>query len=198
MVPVIVAAAEQPAGLPWGWIIGGGIAAAVMLAIAIYNSLVTQQVRCDNAWSDIDVQLKRRHDLIPNVVEAVKEYVGYEKGTLEAVISARTRAMGASGAKDAAAAESMLSGALKNLFALAEQYPQLKGSEQFSHLQQSLSGIEDALQSARRYYNATVRELNSSVRMFPSNLIAGLGGFTSREFFEVGESERAVPSVKMS
>lgn len=198
MVPVIVAAGEQTGGLPWGWIIAGGVAAVVMLAIAIYNSLVAQQVRCDNAWSDIDVQLKRRHDLIPNVVEAVKEYVGYEKGTLESVISARTRAMGASGAKDAAAAETMLSGALKNLFALAEQYPQLKGSEQFSHLQESLSQIEDALQAARRYYNATVRELNSSVRMFPSNLIAGLGGFTARDFFEVGEAERAVPSVKMS
>lgn len=186
-------------GLPIPWIvIGGGIVLAGLLVV-LYNQLVALTVRADNAWSDIDVQLKRRHDLIPNVVEAVKEYAGYEKGALEAVISARSRAMNAHGAKDAADAENALSGTLKSLFALAEAYPQLKASDQFSHLQGQLASIEDAIQSARRYFNATVRELNTTVRMFPWNLLAGAAGARPREFFEItDDAERAVPRVKMS
>jgi len=195
--PMPVLAAEG--SLPTPWIVVGVLAAAVVAGIILYNQLVAMTVRVDNAWSDIDVQLKRRHDLIPNVVEAVKGYAGYEKETLEAVIAARSRAIGAQGAKDAAAAENALSGTLKSLFALAENYPQLKASEQFSHLQQQLASIEDALQGARRYYNATVRDLNTSVRMFPWNLLAGAAGAGAREFFELGsDAERAVPSVKLT
>jgi LemA protein len=187
----------QAAGLPIGWI---AAIAAILVAgavVAIYNGLVARTVRCDNAWSDIDVQLKRRHDLVPNVVEVVGQYADFEKGTLEAVIAARGRALGAGGAKEAAAAESVLGGALKSLFALAESYPQLRASEQFAGLREALASCEESLQAARRYYNASVRELNESVRMFPGNLIAGFGGFRSREFFELADdAERAVPSVK--
>lgn len=196
LAPPVLAATEN---LPVTWIVGGVLALVLVAAIVLYNQLVAMTVRVDNAWSDIDVQLKRRHDLIPNVVEAVKGYAGYEKETLEAVISARAKALGAQGAKDAAAAEHTLTGTLKSLFALAENYPQLKASEQFSHLQQQLASIEDSLQGARRYYNATVRELNTSVRMFPWNLLAGPAGARAREFFEVsGDAERAVPSVKLT
>jgi LemA protein len=176
----------------------GVIGFFVAIGVVFYNQLVALDVRSDNAWSDIDVQLKRRHDLIPNIVEAVKGYTGYEKGALEAVVAARAQAMNARGPQAAAAAENGLTGALKSLFALAEAYPDLKASEQFSHLQVQLAGIEDSLQSARRYFNATVRELNTTVRMFPWNLLAGWGGFKAREFFEIGDAaERAVPSVKL-
>ena len=179
------------------WVVIGCLAVAG-IAVVLYNQLVAITVRADNAWSDIDVQLKRRHDLIPNVVEAVKGYAGYEKGALEAVVNARARAMNAHGAADSAAAENALTGTLKSLFALAEAYPQLKASDQFTHLQQQLTSIEDAIQAARRYYNATVRELNTSVRMFPWNLFAGGAGARPREFFEITDAaERAVPSVKM-
>jgi LemA protein len=179
------------------WIGLGIVAAVAISAIVLFNQLVAMTVRADNAWSDIDVQLKRRHDLIPNVVEAVKGYSGYERGALEAVVEARARAMGAAGAKDAAAAENMLTGTLKSLFALAEAYPDLKASSQFTHLQQQLATIEDALQGARRYYNATVRDLNASVRMFPWNLLAGPAGARPREFFELDSSaERATPAVR--
>jgi LemA protein len=178
--------------------VGVALAAAVLGAIAIYNNLVGLRVRCDNAWSDIDVQLKRRHDLIPNVVEAVKGYAGYEKGALQAVVEARSNALRATGPVAQAQAENQLTGTLKSLFALAESYPQLRASEQFTHLQQSLAGIEDALQNARRYYNAVVRDLNTAVAMFPGNLVAAWGGFKPREFFEITDAgERAVPSVKM-
>jgi len=181
------------------WIVIGVIAAAAVGGILLYNQLVAMAVRCDNAWSDIDIQLKRRHDLIPNIVEAVKGYVGYEKGTLEAVVNARAKAMAGGSAKETVAAENALTGTLKSLFALAESYPQLRGSEQFAGLQQSLSSIEEALQGARRYYNASVRELNTAVRMFPWNLVAGMAGARPREFFEITDAgERAVPSVKMS
>ncbi|MFM8579664.1 MAG: LemA family protein [Planctomycetaceae bacterium] len=196
-LPVPILAAEG--GVPATWVAVGVLAAVLVAAIILYNQLVAMAVRVDNSWSDIDVQLKRRHDLIPNVVEAVKGYAGYEKETLEAVIAARAKAMGAHGAKDAAAAENALTGTLKSLFALAENYPQLKASDQFSHLQQQLASIEEALQGARRYYNATVRELNTSVRMFPWNLLAGAAGASSREFFEIAnDAERAVPSVTLS
>jgi LemA protein len=180
------------------WIVLGVIAAVVISAIVLYNQLVAMDVRCDNAWSDIDVQLKRRHDLIPNVVEAVKGYTSHERGTLDAVVAARSQAMAAKGPEQAAAAENALTGTLKTLFALAEAYPDLKANTQFTHLQEQLASLEDSIQSSRRYFNATVRELNGSVRMFPWSLLAGMAGAKPREFFEITDTaERAVPSVKM-
>lgn len=169
--------------------------ALAVLTLIIYNGLVQLKVRADGAWSDIDVQLKRRHDLVPNLVETVKGYATHEKGTLEAVIDARARAMNAQGPASRAEAENMLSGALKSLFALAESYPQLRASENFGQLQGSLAAIEDAIQNARRYYNAVVRDLNTRVLQFPSNVVARAFGFREREFFEIGEAERSVPRV---
>ena len=171
---------------------------AVVL-IGMYNSLVQLRVRCDSAWSDIDVQLKRRHDLIPNLVETVKGYAGHEKGTLEAVINARNRAMTATGPGDKAQAENMLTGALKSLFALSEAYPQLRAIESFTSLQNSLAQIEDTVQNARRYYNAVVRDLNTKIQQFPTNIFANMLGFKPREFFEVSApAEREAPKVSFS
>jgi len=168
----------------------------VIFGIRLYNGLVRLKVQCDNAWADIDVQLKRRYDLIPNLVETVKGYAGHEKGTLEAVINARNRAMTASGPADKAQAENVLSGALKSLFALSEAYPQLRAIEGFTSLQNSLSTIEDTVQNARRYYNAVVRDLNTKILQFPANIFAGMLGFKQREFFEVGSAtEREAPKV---
>jgi LemA protein len=170
------------------------VAIAVILFF-IYNQLVSLKVRADNAWADIDVQLKRRYDLIPNLVETVKAYASHEKGTLEAVVNARARAMSAQSPAERAEAENALTGTLKSLFALAEAYPQLRATENFNALQASLSSIEDAIQNARRYYNAVVRDLNTKILQFPSNLVARMFGFSQREFFEVGEAERAAPRV---
>jgi LemA protein len=171
----------------------------VLFGIGMYNSLVSLKVQCDNAWADIDVQLKRRYDLIPNLVETVKGYAGHEKGTLEAVINARNRAMSATGPADKAQAENMLSGALKSLFALSEAYPQLRAIESFTSLQNSLTQIEDTVQNARRYYNAVVRDLNTKILQFPTNIFAGMLGFKQREFFEVTSAvEREAPKVSFS
>jgi LemA protein len=171
----------------------------VLFGIGMYNSLVRLKVQCDNAWADIDVQLKRRYDLIPNLVETVKGYAGHEKGTLEAVINARNRAMSATGPADKAQAENMLSGALKSLFALSEAYPQLRAIESFTSLQNSLTQIEDTVQNARRYYNAVVRDLNTKILQFPTNIFAGMLGFKQREFFEVtSAAEREAPKVSFS
>ncbi len=169
------------------------------IGVLIYNRLMALRVETDTAWSDIDVQLKRRHDLIPNLVETVKGYAGHERETLESVTAARTRAVDARGAPPAerAGAENMLTGALGRLFALSESYPQLRAAEPFQELQRSLNTVEEDLQQARRYYNATVRELNTRVAQFPSNIVAGLAGVTSREFFEIETpEEREVPEVK--
>lgn len=172
------------------------VAIAIVIAIFIlYNRLVQLKVRADGAWADIDVQLKRRHDLIPNLVETVKGYASHEKDTFEAVVNARAKAMSAQGPVDRAQAENMLTGALKSLFALAEAYPDLRASENFSQLQTSLSEIETAIQNARRYFNAVVRDLNTKVLQFPSNLVARTFGFKEREFFEIAEGERAAPEV---
>ena len=162
------------------------------------QSLVRLNVGADNAWSDIDVQLKRRYDLIPNVVESVKGYAGHERQTLEAVIDARNRAVSVQGAGPAerGQAEAALTTALRGLFALAEAYPQLRAVESFTQLQATLSQIEDAVQNARRYYNAVVRDLNTKVQQFPSNVVAGLFGFRNREFFEIPDAEREAPKVK--
>lgn len=171
----------------------------VIFVIGIYNSLVRLKVQCDNAWADIDVQLKRRYDLIPNLVETVKGYAGHEKDTLEGVINARNRAMSATGPAEKAAAENMLSGALKSLFALSEAYPQLRAIESFTSLQNSLTQIEDTVQNARRYYNAVVRDLNTKIEQFPSNIFANMLGFKERQFFEVSApAEREAPKVSFT
>ena len=179
-----------------GLIVLGILVLLVIFGIGMYNSLVRLKVSCDDAWADIDVQLKRRYDLIPNLVETVKGYAAHEKGTFEAVIIARNRAMTATGPADKAAAENMLTGALKSLFALAEAYPQLRAIESFTSLQNSLSQIEDTVQNARRYYNAVVRDLNTKILQFPTNIIAGMLGFKQREFFEISAAaEREAPKV---
>jgi LemA protein len=182
-----------------GWIVLGALVLIVFFLIGMYNGLVRLKVTCDNAWADIDVQLKRRYDLIPNLVETVKGYAAHEKGTLEAVINARNRAMTATSPSDKAQAENMLSGALKSLFALSEAYPQLRAIESFTSLQNSLSEIEDTVQNARRYYNAVVRDLNTKIQQFPTNIFANMLGFKPREFFEVSApAEREAPKVSFS
>jgi LemA protein len=172
------------------------IGVVVLGIIAMYNGLVRLRVQCDNAWSDIDVQLKRRYDLVPNLVETVKGYAGHEKGTLEAVVQARNSAMSAQGPAAKADAENMLTGALRQVFALAEAYPQLRAVESFTQLQNTLNSLEDTIQSARRYYNAVVRDLNTKIQVFPSNIIANMFNFKPREFFEVSApAERDAPKV---
>jgi LemA protein len=179
----------------------GIILIAILIVIAVvligmYNSLVQLRVRCDSAWSDIDVQLKRRHDLIPNLVETVKGYAAHEKGTFENIAKFRSQAMQAVTPADKAAAENQLTGALKSLFAVAENYPQLRASEEFTQLQRSLSQPEDSIQNSRRYYNAVVRDLNTKIQSFPTNLIAGMFGFTQRQFFETAATDREPVQVK--
>jgi LemA protein len=168
-------------------------------AVIIYNRLVALRVESETAWADIDVQLKRRHDLIPNLVETAKGYAGHERETLEAVTQARNQAVSAQDAppQERAGAENVLTQALGRLFAVAEAYPELRAAEPFQELQHSLSAVEDALQNARRYYNATVRELNTRVQQFPSNLVAGAAGIEKREFFEIdAPEEREAPRVE--
>jgi LemA protein len=168
---------------------------AVVL-ISMYNGLVQLRVRADSAWSDIDVQLKRRHDLIPNLVETVKGYATHEKGTFENIAKFRSQAMSATSPADKAVAENQLSGALRGLLAVAEAYPQLKASEEFTQLQSSLSMTEDSLQNARRYYNAVVRDFNTKIQSFPTNLLAGMFGFAQRQFFETTDADREPVQVK--
>jgi LemA protein len=164
--------------------------------ITIYNSLVKLRTQARGAWADIDVQLKRRWDLIPNLVETVKGYASHEKDTFEAVINARNRAMSASGPADKAQAENMLTGALKSLFALSEAYPQLRAVESFTSLQGTLEEIENAVQNSRRYYNAVVRDYNIKTEQFPSVVIANAFRFEKEEFFELDEAEqREAPEV---
>jgi LemA protein len=166
--------------------------------ILTYNSLARLRLLASNAWADIDVQLKRRHDLVPALVASVKGHAGYEKGTLEAVVAARNRAAGASGPAAAGEAERTLAGSVRQVFALAEAYPELRAAESFLALQRNLTEIEDHVQHARRYYNAVVRDLNTRIAQFPSNLIAGLLGFRPREFFGLSdESEQAPPQVDL-
>lgn len=158
---------------------------AVLILAGMYNSLVQLRVRTESAWSDIDVQLKRRHDLIPNLVETVKGYAAHEKGTFENIAKYRSMAMQATSPADKAQAEGQLSTALKSLFAVAESYPQLQASQEFTELQNSLNSIEDNIQNARRYYNAVVRDYNTRVQSFPTNILAGMFGFQTRQFFEM-------------
>ena len=174
-----------------------GIIVLIVIGVAVmYNSLVQLRVRSDSAWSDIDVQLKRRHDLIPNLVETVKGYAAHEKGTFENIAKFRSMAMQATGPADKAAAENQLTGALKSLFAVAENYPQLQASQEFTQLQGSLNQTEDSIQNARRYYNAVVRDLNTKIQSFPTNLLAGTFGFHEKQFFETAAADREPVAVK--
>jgi LemA protein len=168
----------------------------VIFTIGMYNGLVRLKVQCDNAWADIDVQLKRRYDLIPNLVETVKGYAGHEKSTLEGVVAARNQAMTAEGPAAKAQAEGMLTAALRQVFALVEAYPQLRAVESFNQLQQTLNSLEDNIQNARRYYNAVVRDFNTKIAQFPTNILAGMFNFKAREFFEISApAEREAPKV---
>jgi len=170
---------------------------AGLIVAGMYNGLVQLKVRADNSWSDIDIQLKRRHDLIPNLVETVKGYAAHEKGTFENVARYRSAAMAATSTEDRAQAEGQLTQALRGLLAVAEAYPELKANAQFMSLQQQLTDLEEALQNSRRYYNAVVRDLNTKIQSFPSNIVAGMFNFQQRQFFEISDpAERAVPSVK--
>jgi len=179
-----------------GWILLAVLVVIAFVLIGMYNTLVQLRVRCDSAWSDINVQLKRRHDLIPNLVETVKGYAAHEKGTFENIAKFRSQAMQASAPADKAIAENQLTGALKSLFAVAENYPELKANEEFLQLQGSLSQLEDTIQNARRYYNAVVRDLNTKIQSFPTNIIAGMFGFQQRQFFEVAEADKEPVAVK--
>ncbi len=168
----------------------------VLYAIGVYNALVKLRMMCRNAWSDIDVYLKKRHDLIPNLVNTVKGYAKHESETLEKVIQARNAAVSAGSVKEQIGAESALSGMIPKIFALAEQYPDLKANQNFIDLQNNLSQLEDDLANARRYYNAVVRDYNIKTEMFPSSLVANAFSFEDFPFFEVDEGEKAVPQVQ--
>jgi len=178
------------------------VVAAVVIVIGlllagIYNSLVQLRVRSDSAWADIDVQLKRRHDLIPNLVETVKGYAAHEKSTFEDIAKYRSAAMSATGPEAQAQAEGQLTSALRGLLAVAENYPQLRASEQFISLQQQLQNLENDIQNSRRYYNAVVRDLNTKIQTFPTNIFASLLGFKQRNFFEISDAaERQNVAVK--
>ena len=184
------------------WIIIGVIVALVVWIISIYNGLVAMRQRVSQAFSDIDVQTKQRHDLIPNLVETVKGYAAHERGTLEAVVQARNAAITAQsgGVQAQAAAENVLTGALRQLFALSEAYPDLKANQNFQQLQAELSDIENKIAAARRFFNNAVQEYNTGIQQFPAVLLAGPFGFTPKEFFDVGVDERKVldqaPQVK--
>ncbi len=179
------------------YIILGLAAILVIWFIATYNRLISAKNAADNSWSDIDVQLKRRYDLIPNLVETVKGYASHEKGLFEEVARARSAAMSAKTPAESAAAENMLAGTLKSLFAVAENYPELKASQNFMELQGELRDTEDKVQAARRFYNANVRDWNTLIQQFPTNLIAGPMKFTAREFFEIAEgAQREAPKVQ--
>ena len=167
----------------------------VLYIVVMYNGLITLRNRVKEAWSDIDVQLKRRYDLIPNLVETVKGYASHEKETFDKVISARSKAMSAQSMKEKGEAENALSGTLKSLFALSENYPDLKASVNFLELQKELTDTEDKVQAARRFYNGNVLDFNNKLEVFPTNVISGMFGFKVSEFFEAEEGEKAAPKV---
>lgn len=178
------------------FVILGVAVLAVLYVIFLFNSLVRLRNRVSEAWSDIDVQLKRRYDLIPNLINTVKGYAAHEVSVFEKVTAARAAAMQAGTAVDKAQAENMLSQTLKSLFAVAEAYPDLKANQNFLELQRELSDTENKIQAARRFYNGNVLELNNKIDMFPSNIIAGIFGFAKREFFEVADGEKEPVKVE--
>jgi LemA protein len=179
------------------WAVVLVIVLLVVWLVVSYNRLVKLRVQADAAWADIDVQLKRRHDLIPNLVETVKGYAAHERTTYEKVTEARARAMAAGGVMLRAQAEGALTGALRSLVAVAENYPQLRAAENFAELQSEISQVEDQIQLARRYYNAVTRDLNVRIAQFPSNLVASLCNFQVREYFEAGAGDRDSPEVSL-
>lgn len=172
------------------WVILGVIAVVILFVWIAYNSLVQLKIRVDEAWSDITVQLKRRLDLIPNLVETVKGYAKHEKDVFENVTKARADTLNAKGVKETAAAETQFETALKSVFAVAEAYPDLKANQNFVELQQELVDTEDKIQASRRFYNGGVRDLNTKIQMFPTNIIAKMFSFAQRDFFELGEEEQ--------
>lgn len=178
------------------YIILGILVILILWVIAAYNGLIKAGTRTDEALSDIDVQLKRRHDLIPNLIETVKGYAGHEEKIFKDVTEARAKAISAKGPEEKAQAENALSGTLKTLFAVTENYPNLKANENFIELQRELSDTENKIQAARRFYNGNVKGLNIKIQTFPSNIIAGMFSFKKREFFMMEESEKDVPAVK--
>lgn len=176
----------------------GAIVVLAILVVFVYNTLVKLRNKVDEAWSDIDTQLKRRYDLIPNLVETVKGYASHEAQTLEKVVQARTMAMGAKSLAEKEQAENMITGALKTIFALAEQYPDLKANQNFMELQTTLKEVEEHVQMSRRYYNGTVRDFNTQIQVFPNNIIAGPLGFKAREFFLATDEEKQNVKVSFS
>jgi LemA protein len=168
------------------------LVAFLLWAVVIYNGLIRLKNRVDEAWSDIDVQLKRRYDLIPNLINTVKGYAAHEKEVFEKVTEARTRAMGAGTTEDKAQAENTLSNTLKSLFAVAESYPDLKANQNFLELQRELTDTEDKIQASRRFYNGNVRDFNTKIEIFPNNIFAGILNFTKRQFFEAAGAEKEV------
>ena len=177
-------------------VIGGIVLVLLLWYILTYNGFIRLKNQADESWSGIDVQLKRRYDLVPNLVETVKGYAAHEKTTFENVTKARTQAMGAQTVEDRAKAENMLTGTLKSLFAVAENYPELKANQNFLDLQTNLTEIENQIQMARRYYNAVVRDYNVMCESFPSMIVAGMGHFQKRAFFEIAEAEKENVKVK--
>jgi LemA protein len=181
------------------WIVLGVIVVLILWIIMIYNGLVTMRQRVNQAFADVDVQLKQRHDLIPNLVETVKGYAAHERGTLEEVVKARNAAMSAQGPAQQAAAENMLTGALRQMFALSESYPDLKANANFQQLQAELTDIENKLAAARRFFNNAVQEYNTGIQQFPAALFAASLGFAQKDFFDLGEDRKTVsetPQVK--
>jgi LemA protein len=185
--------------LPALMVIGGLVVVLVLCAVGIYNGLIRLRNQADNSWSQIDVQLKRRHDLIPNLIETTKGYMQHERGTLESVTQARAQAMGAKSVGEAAKAEGMLSEALTKFMAVAESYPDLKANQNFLALQETLTSTENKIAFARQAYNDSVLYYNNKIQMFPSNIVAETFDFTKKEFFEVeNAAEREVPKVSFS
>ena len=177
-------------------IVAAIVVVLLVASVLIYNSLVRRRNQVDNAWSQIDVQLKRRYDLIPNLVETVKGYAAHERGTLEAVTEARARAISAQGPADQASAENALSGALKSLFAVSESYPDLRANQSFLALQQELAETEDRAAYARQYYNDAVLSYNNAIGTVPQSIFAAMFGFRPREYFQAGEEERGQVRVR--
>ena len=173
------------------WIVLGIVVLGALFLIVTYNILVKLKIRVDEAWSDITVQLKRRYDLIPNLVNTVQGYATHEKSVFEKVTEARANAINAQGPAETAKAENMLTDALKSVFAVAEAYPDLKANENFKQLQDELVDTEDKIQASRRFYNGSVRELNTKIKVFPNNIFAGMLGFAPKEFFELDDAQEA-------
>src|SRR5437868_12287816 len=194
-VPLTSGGGPYDAGVVALWIVLGVVVLLVLYVVFAYNGLVRLRNRIDNAWAQIDVQLRRRYDLIPNLVETVKGYAAHERGTFESVTNARANALNAQGPAQQAQAENAITGALKSLFAVAEAYPELKANQSFLNLQEELTGTEGRISYARQFYNDTVQKFNTKTQTFPAAVIAGMFHFTQREYFEIEEGDRAVPQV---